>query len=137
MKTTTKRLLACTGLGLALTAPSALSMPTTTAAFTTIGGSLGLSQRDFRVWNNFTDATANDNTVPQANFPGQTGAVMAIWKGEDEWASGPIAGNGQGDGLSSSNPNLGDGNANLDITFQGTATSQPANSNVHAELAGS
>ena len=133
---TSKKLLAAAGLVTAITVVSALSLPTSTAAFTFIGGSLGLTQRDFRVWNNFTDVTANNNTVPHTNFPGQTGAVMAIWKGEAEWSSGPIAGNGLGDGLAT-NPNIGDGGANFDTTFQGTATSQPGDSNVHAELNGS
>src|SRR5262245_30211335 len=99
MKTIHRNLLAAAGLVVSATVVAALSRPTTTAAFNLLGGSLGLTQRDFRVWNNFSDPTANDNTVAHPNFPGQTGAVMAIWKGEDEWASGPIAGNGQGDGL--------------------------------------
>jgi len=137
MKTLTRNLFAATGLAVIAAFVGALSLPTGTAAFTLIGGSLGLTQRDFRVWNNYSDASANNNLVPHANFPGQTGAVMAIWKGEDEWASGPIAGNGLGDGIAS-NPVLGSGGANLDITFQGLAASSGGtNDNIHSELPGS
>ena len=137
MRPVTSRILALAGLGAALGLLGVLSVPTQTAAFTTIGGSLGTGQRDFRVFNNFTDATANNNTTPHANFPGATGAVMAIWKGEVEWASGPYAGNGQGDGATS-NPNLGDGGANFDTIYQGTATGTgTTNQNVHSELSGS
>jgi len=137
MKTIHRNLLAAAGLAVSAAIVGTLSMPTTSAAFSFVGGNLGLTQRDFRVWNNFTDVAANDNTQPSANFPGQTGAVLAIWKGESEWASTPVAGNGQGDGLPASNPVIGSGGANFDTTFQGTATSQPGNSNVHKELAGS
>ena len=67
-----------TGCGLALAA--ALLAPAERAeGFTTLGFSLGQSQRDFRVFNNFADAGANDNQTPDPNFPGYFGAVMAIW----------------------------------------------------------
>lgn len=137
MKTSTSKLLALAGLGAALGVLGILARPTSTAAFSTIGGSLGTTQRDFRVWNNFADASANNNVTPHVNFPGQTGAVMAIWKGHVEWASGPYAGNGLGDGVSS-NINLGDGGANFDNTFQGTTTSAGGvNANVHSVIPGS
>ncbi len=117
-------------------AVASLSAPVDTAAYTTIGGNLSLSQRDFRVFNNFTDATANNNTTPHVNFPGQTGAVMAIWKGHTEWASEPRAGNGAGDGLTS-NPVLGSGGANFDNVFGGTHTATGGfNENVHSEISG-
>ena len=120
------------GLGVA-----ALSAPVETAAFNLLGGSLGQGQRDFRVDNNFSDATANNNTTPHVNFPGALGAVMAIWKGHVEWSSEPYAGNGLGDGVSS-NPVLGSGGANFDNIFQGTAsTPGGANGNIHSELTGS
>jgi len=61
------------GLGVA-----ALSAPVETAAFNPLGGSLGQGQRDFRVDNNFTDATANNNVTAQTMFPGQLGAVLAV-----------------------------------------------------------
>jgi len=137
MRPITSRIVALAGLGAALGLLGVLSAPTQTAAFTLIGGSLGTGQRDFRVFNNFTDATANNNVTPHVNFPGALGAVMAIWKGEVEWASGPYAGNGQGDG-STTNPNLGDGGANFDTIFQGTATGTgTTNQNVHSEITGS
>jgi len=61
---------------------------------------------------------------------------MAIWKGHVEWASGPYAGNGLGDGVTS-NINLGDGGANFDNMYQATATGTgTTNQNVHSELAG-
>ena len=129
-----RHLLAGSGLLLAVAAGSAFSLPTTTAAYTLIGGSLGLAQRDFRVFNNFTDATANNNLVGHANFPGATGAVLAIWKGHVEWGSGPYANNGLGDGLAS-NPVLGDGGANFDNTYQGTTGAiGTIDANVHSEI---
>jgi hypothetical protein len=132
-----QRILAGSGLVLAALAVSAFSLPTSTAAYTLIGGSLGLAQRDFRVFNNFTDGTANNNTVAHANFPGATGAVMAIWKGHVEWGSGPYANNGLGDGIAS-NPVLGDGGANFDNSYQGKATGVgTTDSNVHSEIASS
>jgi Matrixin/IPT/TIG domain len=128
--------LATSGLVAAALAVSALSAPVDTAAFDTLGGSLGQGQRDFRVFNNFSDASANNNTTPHANFPGATGAIMAIWKGHVEWGSEPYAGNGLGDGVSS-NPILGSGGANFDNIFQSTHTSAGgSNGNVHSELAG-
>jgi hypothetical protein len=137
MRSIHKTLLAVSGLGLAVTAAVTLSLPTSTAAYSLIGGSLGLAQRDFRVFNNFTDSQANNNVTPHPNFPGHTGAVMAIWKGHVEWASGPYAGNGLGDGVTS-NPVLGDGGANFDNTFQGLATTTGGtNGNIHSEETGS
>jgi hypothetical protein len=134
MKHHALRLLALAGLVAASTTVASLSAPADTAAYSLIGGNLSLSQRDFRVFNNFTDSTANNNTVTQASFPGQTGAVMAIWKGHVEWASEPYAGTGAGDGLTS-NPVLGSGGANFDNTFQGTHTATGGvNGNVHSEL---
>lgn len=137
MRPTTSTLVALAGLGAALGLLGVLSVPTSTAAFTLIGGNLSTAQRDFRVFNNFADTQSNNNLTPHANFPGHTGAVMAIWKGHVEWASGPFAGNGLGDG-STTNVNLGDGGANFDNTFQGTHTAAGGtNSNVHSVLAGS
>ena len=62
--------------------------------YTVIGGKLSLAQRDVRVYDNFTMATANNNTTPDSNWPGYTGAEMAIWKGCAEWASELHGGNG-------------------------------------------
>ncbi len=134
---TISRLLASAGLLGSAALVASLSHPVETAAFGTIGGSLNTTQRDFRVFNNFDDSQANNNSTPNASFPGQTGAVMAIWKGHVEWASEPYAGTGKGDGATS-NPILGSGGANFDNTFQGAATSAGnSNGNIHSELPGS
>ena len=130
-------ILAASGLLAAGVAVAALSAPVGTAAFDTIGGTLSQSQRDFRVFNNFSDSQANNNTTPHASFPGALGALMSIWKGHVEWASEPFAGTGAGDGLTS-NPILGSGGANFDNTYQATHTATGGNNgNVHSELAGS
>ncbi len=121
MKNLTKKTLAAASLAVAVTAVSLMSVPSTTAAFTTIGGSLSTSQRDFRVFNNFTGGAANNNTTANASFPGALGAEMSLWKGVIEWASEPWAGTGLGDGAGS-NPNLGDGGANFDAHYNGEHT---------------
>jgi hypothetical protein len=123
---------AAAGLAAALSLTASLAGPTQTAAFAIIGEPLSLEQRDFRVLNNFLNPEANDNTVPHPNFPGHTGAVMAIWKAHCEWGSLPRGGNGLGDGVSS-NPVIGDGGANFDNTFQGLSPdSGGTNGNVHS-----
>ena len=78
MKIINKTLLALSGLGAAFGLVASLSTPVDTAGYSFIGGSLGLGQRDFRVWNNFTDASANNNTTPNPDFPSATGAVQAM-----------------------------------------------------------
>jgi hypothetical protein len=90
-------------------------------AFSKIGGSLGIGQRDFRInQSTFNDAAANNNLTPHAMFPGQLGANMAIWKGVAEWGSGPH-GDGLGDPLQSNV--LGSGLGNFDSLFSGLCTS--------------
>lgn len=103
-------------------------------AYTAIGGSLGHSQRDFRIHDNFTSSTANDNTTPDPMFPGSQGAALAIWKASVEWGS--IAhGDGSGD---PSQPELGSGGANFDASYQGYAGAVGGtNDNVHSEISGS
>ena len=102
--------------------------------YSLLGGSLNLSQRDVRIYNNFTGASDNNNQTPDDNFPGYQGAVMAIWKGGVEWGSLPH-GDGSGDPTQSE---LGSGDANFDISFQGEATTVGGtNSNIHSELSGS
>ncbi len=83
--------------------------------FSTLGGSLGLTVRDFRFRNTFADATANDNTDKHASFPGSVGAEMAVWKAAVEWGSG-LHGDGSGDPTQT----LGDGGANFDFAWMGT-----------------
>jgi len=109
-----------------------LSHAVDTAGFTVTGDALGLGQRDLRVFNNFTDPTANDNTVPQPDLPGVLGATQAIWKAHLEWASLPFAGSGDQD---PTQPTLGSGGANFDNSFQGETDSDGgADGNVHSEL---
>jgi len=88
------------------------------AAFSKIGGSLNESQRDVRVFDNFLDATANDNTTESPQFPGWTGVELAVWKGISEWASLP---HGDGSGDPQSGNVLGDGGANFDAMWSGSA----------------
>ncbi|HTF89439.1 MAG TPA: matrixin family metalloprotease [Planctomycetota bacterium] len=104
------------------------------SAYSFDGNLLSPFDRDFRVFNNFTDANANNNTTPSTNYPGALGAVMALWKGAAEWASQPM-GNGQGD---PTQPIIGSGNANFDAAFSGLATSSGVmGNNIMSELAGS
>ena len=101
--------------------------------FSKIGGSLSASsQRDFRIRNNFADSAANNNTTPDANWPGWQGADMAIWKGAAEWASRPHGVTGAGDPLQTS---VGDGDANFDFFFGGAATAN-GNSGCRTRSAG-
>jgi Matrixin len=117
----------------ALCGAALLLIPEDSQAFVTFGFQLPLTQRDFRVFNNFTDSSANNNTTAHPNFPGYTGAVMAIWKGSIEWGSG-AHNNGQGD---TQQTTLGNGGGNFDPSFQGLATGVGgADDNIHSELAG-
>jgi len=119
----------------ALGIAGALLLPTRTEAFTVIGGSLGLTQRDFRVFNNFTDPTANNNLVADANFPGYLGVGMAMWKANLDWSS-RLHGNGNGDPHQVGG--LGSGGANFDPSWQGYASGVGGtNDNIISELAGS
>lgn len=105
------------------------------SAFTLTGISLSPDQRDFRVFNNFADAAANDNQVPDPNFPGAQGAVLAIWKAGVEWGS-RLHADGQGDPHQPGD--LGSGGANFDFSYQGQASSPgPTNGNTHSVLNGS
>jgi len=87
-------------------------------AFSRLGSNLGVNERDVRVFDNFADATANDNAAPSAQFPGQTGAELALWKGIVEWGS-QAHGNGSGD---TTQTTLGSGGANFDAFWAGTTT---------------
>jgi len=106
----------------ALTGAALLLVPVEPAVgYSTIGGSLGSSQRDVRVYNNFPDAASNNNTTEDENFPGYTGCFVAFWKGAAEWASELHAGDGDGD--PHQNGGLGSGGANFDPFFAGEVTS--------------
>ncbi|MDF1799738.1 MAG: matrixin family metalloprotease [Planctomycetota bacterium] len=120
---------------LALGLGTTLLTPEVSIGYSTIGGSLSHTQRDFRIYNNFTDAAANNNQTPDAQFPGYQGAVMAIWKGTVEWGS-ELHGDGTGDPHQPTG--LGSGGANFDASFQGEATGTGGtNNNIHSELSGS
>ena len=120
---------------IALSIGGAFLIPAQTVeAYSLLGWSLPQSQRDFRVYNNFTDTAANNNQTPDPAFPGYQGAVMAIWKGCVEWGS-RLHGDGSGD---PHQPNgLGSGGANFDPSFQGLATGIGSSSeNIHSEISG-
>ncbi len=102
---------------LALGGAALLVAPGSSSGFTKIGGSLSTDQRDLRLFDNFADAQSNNNTTVDPQFPGYTGAELAIWKGAIEWQSGPH-GNGSGDPTQA---NLGDGGANFDPAWMGRA----------------
>ena len=120
---------------LALTGAALLLGPAPRSqAYSLLGGSLGTGQRDFRVHNNFTDPTANDNLAPDAQFPGHQGAVLAVWKACVEWGSEL---HGSGDGDPHQPGDLGSGGANFDPSFQGQAAGVGGtNDNIHSEIAG-
>jgi hypothetical protein len=87
-------------------------------AFTKIGGSLGETQRDVRVFDNFLDATADGNATPDSQFPGWLGLELALWKGIVEWGA-VLHGTGAGDPLGGNL--LGNGGANFDAFWAGNA----------------
>ena len=119
----------------ALSLGTVLLTPGTSEGYSLIGGQLSQSQRDFRIFNNFTDSDANNNQTPDDQFPGAQGAVMAIWKASVEWGS-ELHGDGTGD--PHQNGSLGSGGANFDVSFQGEATAVGGtNDNIHSELTGS
>jgi len=104
-------------------------------AYALSGFTLNQGQRDFRIYNNFTDTQANNNQTPDPNFPGAQGAVMAIWKGCVEWQS---VLHGDGDGDPHQPFGLGSGGANFDPSYQGEATGVGGlNDNIHSEINGS
>ncbi|MFT7668174.1 MAG: hypothetical protein ACI8X5_000861 [Planctomycetota bacterium] len=118
----------------ALTAAALLCTSGSGVAYVFLGGSLDLGQRDFRVFNNFDDVEANDNTTPDPNFPGATGAVRAIWAATAEWGS-ELRRDGTGD---QSQPfDLGSGGANFDSSYQGLAPDPgDTNDNTFSEITG-
>jgi hypothetical protein len=119
---------------LVATTGALLLSPDIVQGYSTLGGSLGLAQRDVRIYNTFADTTANDNTTIHSQFPGYDGAELAIWKAAVEWGSS-AHGDGSGDSKQST---LGSGGANFDPSWQGNATQVGnTNSNIHSPIAGS
>lgn len=95
-----------------------LLAPAETRTFAVYGDVLDLTQRDFRIFNNFTGAWANTNQVPDPDFPGSLGAELAIRKGVAEWGSAP-----HGSGLTDPTQDvLGSGESNFDAFYAGRAT---------------
>ncbi|MFT5198271.1 MAG: hypothetical protein ACI87O_000927 [Planctomycetota bacterium] len=95
------------------------ALPGEARSYTLLGGSLDLGQRDYRFFNNFNDASANSNTVPDPDFPGAIGAELAVWKGAAEWNS-QLHGNG---GTDPEHPDgIGSGASNFDSFYTGLAT---------------
>jgi hypothetical protein len=132
-----RHVLAFLGLTVAFAGATALSLvssePVATHGYSTLGHNLSTNNRDFRVNNNFSDGTANNNVTPHYNYPGQTGAVMAIWKGHSEWNS---RGHGDGAGDPVGNNFIGSGQANLDFIFNGTTNSTGGFNHAHRVLSG-
>ena len=92
--------------------------PDTVLAFVKFNFSLDTTQRSVRVHDNFTAPGANNNTTTHPQFPGHTGAEMALWKAVVEWGS-EAHGDGSGDPTQTQ---LGDGGANFDAHFLGNAS---------------
>lgn len=117
----------------AIVASGWLLLPTA-SAWVELGFTLSTDQRDFRIWNNFTDPEANDNSTVHPSFPGFTGATLAIWKACVEWGS---LAHGDGEGDPSQPGGLGSGGANFDAAFQGLASgSGEVGDNIFSELPG-
>ena len=103
-------------------------------AYVLSGDALGLGQRDVRVYDNFENPVANGNLIPDPNFPGYTGAELAIWKACVEWGSG-LHGTGEGDPHQPGG--LGSGGANFDPSWQGMADNAVnGNGNTHSAVTG-
>ncbi|MCY2961899.1 MAG: matrixin family metalloprotease [Planctomycetota bacterium] len=118
-----------------LAAAALLVLPTQPRAWSALGGTLDLSQRDVRVFNNFTAQSANDNLQADPNFPGALGAPLAIWKGVAEWGSER---RNDGEGDPSQPAGIGSGGANFDSTWQGLANGVGGvDDNIVSEIPGS
>lgn len=118
----------------AVSGAALLVASTSTRAYTLLGTNLGLGARDVRVFDNFTDPEANDNTTLDPNWPGVDSAPLASWKGTAEWSS-VLHGDGSGD--PSQPGGLGSGGANFDVEWEGLATGPGGvGDNTISELAG-
>lgn len=129
-----KNFLRFTTGGLIIASASFFVMGDSAIGYSTIGGSLNLGQRDFRVHDNFNGSSANNNTTAHSNWPGYTGAELAIWKGGAEWNSRPH-GDGSGD---STQIDVGSGDANMTFFWEGMASGiGNSNDNIVSSLSGS
>lgn len=110
--------------------------PRPVTGYSTTGESLSLAQRTVRVFDNFGDVQANNNASPDPDWPGYTGAELAIWKAATEWGSALHGGTGNGDPTQPGD--LGSGQANFDAWWGGNGASVGGtNSNTHSEISGS
>ncbi len=115
MKTKSKLLLAF----VALLGGTFLMFPGIVLAYVLNGESLPIIrsgngyQRDFRIRNDFSDPSANNNTVEEAMFPGAVGAPLAVWRGANAW-----------------NSQNGNAARNFDFDYQGLSTTSTGNENV-------
>lgn len=129
-----KNVLRLTAGSLILAGASFFVMSDSAVGYSTIGGNLNLGQRDFRVYDNFNGSSANNNTTNNSNWPGYTGAELAIWKGGAEWNSRPH-GDGSGD---SSQTDVGSGGANFTFFWEGMANGiGGSNDNIVSSIDGS
>jgi hypothetical protein len=109
-------------------------------AYTFLGGSLDLAQRDVRVHLNFTDPEVLDDTRVDPNFPGATSVALCAWKAVAEWGS-TRRGDGHGDPTQPPDGaplvGIGSGGANFDAVWQGVAPGVGGpNDNIISQLDG-
>lgn len=129
-----KNLIRFTIGGMVLVGSALLVLPESASGWSVIGGSLGPSFRDHRLYNNFTATGANNNNTLIANMPGYDGAELSIWKGGAEWG-GRIFGDGSGD---TTQTQLGDTLSNFNFFWNGNASGIGGpNDNIHSPIAGS
>ncbi len=120
--------------GILLAGTTFMASPQQATGFTTIGGSLNLGQRDFRVYNNFNGSNANNNTTIHSNWPQYTGAELSQWKAGAEWNS-RAHGDGSGD---TSQGTVGSGGANFSFFWNGNASGiGGGNDNIISSIGGS
>lgn len=113
---------------------SLLAIPERAISYSLIGQSLPMTQRDFRVYNNFPGSNANNNFAQISNMPGYDGAELALWKAGIEWNARPH-GDGTGDPLQ---PVLGNGDANFSFFWNGNASGiGTTNDNIISSIGGS
>ncbi|MGK0482421.1 MAG: hypothetical protein ACJAQ3_002401, partial [Planctomycetota bacterium] len=118
---------------LGLTGAIVLLSPAETRSFDVFGDFLDLTLRDFRILNTFAGIRANDNAVPDPDFPGSIGADLAIRKAIAEWGSRP-----HGSGLTDPSQDLlGSGESNFEAFYAGDALlAGGRNQNVISVIAG-
>ncbi len=113
---------------------SLLVVPEEASGWSTIGGSLGLSQRDFRIYDNFIDTASHNNTTADPNWPNYTEIELSAWKSGAEWGA-RVLGDGSGDPTQTQ---IGDGGGNFNFFWNGEASAVGgSNANILSPLGGS